>query len=112
MGKNSDAFAQQLDGSRPVRLHRFDPADTGGVDKEAGLAQLDKLGQEFAELGNLLTYAGQHALLVVLQGRDASGPPRNGDVACVSSSSRCRRSRATASVNPVPTRPAKISARS
>jgi PPK2 family polyphosphate:nucleotide phosphotransferase len=37
------------------------------------LAKLDELGQEFAELGNLLTFAGQDALLVVLQGRDASG---------------------------------------
>jgi PPK2 family polyphosphate:nucleotide phosphotransferase len=62
-----------LDGSRKVRLSRFDPADTDGVHKDEALAEVEALGQEFAELGNLLTYAGQNALLVVLQGRDASG---------------------------------------
>ena len=36
-------------------------------------ARIEKLGQELSELENLLTYAGTHALLVVLQGRDASG---------------------------------------
>jgi PPK2 family polyphosphate:nucleotide phosphotransferase len=62
-----------LDGRRPVRLDRFDPEDTGGIEKEEGLAKLQELGEELAELGNLLMYAGEHALLVVLQGRDASG---------------------------------------
>jgi len=66
-------YLKPLDGSRRARLEDIDPADTNGVDKEAAARRLDKLGQEFAELGNLLTYAGQHALLVVLQGRDASG---------------------------------------
>ena len=71
MGRAHYAFT--LDGRRPVHTDDFDPADTAGLDKEQGLRRLEKLGQEFAELGNLLTFAGQHALLVVLQGRDASG---------------------------------------
>ena len=62
-----------LDGSDKVQLADFDPRDTGGLDKEEALAETDALGREFAELGNLLTYAGRHSLLVVLQGRDASG---------------------------------------
>jgi PPK2 family polyphosphate:nucleotide phosphotransferase len=66
-------FAHKLDGSSRVRLDRFDPAETQGLDKEDGLARVDKLGAELSELENLLTYAGTHALLVVLQGRDASG---------------------------------------
>ena len=61
-----------LDGSR-VKLSRFDPAHTGKITKEEAATEIEELGAEFAELGNLLTYAGQHALLVVLQGRDASG---------------------------------------
>jgi PPK2 family polyphosphate:nucleotide phosphotransferase len=65
-------LAFTLEGKK-VKLSRFDPADTAGLEKEEGLARLEKLGQEFAELGNLLTFAGQDALLVVLQGRDASG---------------------------------------
>jgi len=66
-------FAHTLDGARRVRLDKFDPADTEGLDKDDGLERVDKLGRELSELENLLTYAGTHALLVVLQGRDASG---------------------------------------
>lgn len=66
-------YARVVDGSSTVRLRRFDPADTADVDKEDGLAELEKLGDEFAELSNLLTYARRHALLIVLQGKDASG---------------------------------------
>jgi PPK2 family polyphosphate:nucleotide phosphotransferase len=67
------AYAPIIDGSRKLRLDRFDPGDTGGLDKARGLVQLQKLGEELAELTNLLAYAGQHSLLVVVQGRDASG---------------------------------------
>jgi PPK2 family polyphosphate:nucleotide phosphotransferase len=73
MPRPRPTFAFRLDGGQKVKLDRFDPGDTGGVQKEEGLARLEELGAEFAELGNLLTFAGQHALLVVLQGRDASG---------------------------------------
>ena len=66
-------YAHVIDGSSKVRLDRFDPRDTAGLEKAQGLALLEKLGQELAELTNLLAYAGQHALLVVVQGRDASG---------------------------------------
>jgi PPK2 family polyphosphate:nucleotide phosphotransferase len=66
-------FAHRLDGSGRVRLDKFDPADTQGMEKDEGLERLEKLGGELSELENLLTYAGTHALLVVLQGRDASG---------------------------------------
>ena len=73
MSPHPFAFATPFDGSHKIRLDRCDPADTGGLEKEEGVARLEKLGLEFAELGNLLAYAGQNALLVVLQGRDASG---------------------------------------
>ena len=62
-----------IDGSRRVKLAGVDPADTGGMKKDEALVEIEELGAELAELGNLLTYAGRHALLVVLQGRDASG---------------------------------------
>jgi PPK2 family polyphosphate:nucleotide phosphotransferase len=67
------ALARRLDGSRRVRLDDVDPADTQGIEKDDGLERLAKLGAELSELENLLSYAGTHALLVVLQGRDASG---------------------------------------
>src|SRR5262245_15421128 len=66
-------FAHALAGSRRVRLDRVDPGDTRGIEKAEGLERIEKLGRELSELENLLTYAGTHALLVVLQGRDASG---------------------------------------
>jgi PPK2 family polyphosphate:nucleotide phosphotransferase len=68
-----NGYAVKIDGRKSVRLKDHDTAATGGLQKEEGLARLEKLGQEFQELANLLAFAGQHALLVVLQGRDASG---------------------------------------
>jgi len=66
-------YAVVVDGSRKVHLDRIDPADTRGLERDDADEKLDIVGREFAELVNLLTYAGQHALLVVVQGRDASG---------------------------------------
>jgi len=66
-------FALTLDGTRRVRIAKVDPADTQGIEKDEGLDRLETLGHELSELENLLSYAGTHALLVVLQGRDASG---------------------------------------
>src|SRR5260221_6671576 len=66
-------YAHSTDGSRRVSLAKLDADGSVHLRKEAGLEELETWGTEFAELGNLLTYAGQHALLVVFQGRDASG---------------------------------------
>jgi PPK2 family polyphosphate:nucleotide phosphotransferase len=66
-------LAYIIDGRKKVALEDFGPADTQGLDKEEALERLNVLGQEFAELGNLLTFAGKNAMLIVLQGRDASG---------------------------------------
>jgi PPK2 family polyphosphate:nucleotide phosphotransferase len=67
------SYAHVIDGSGKVRLDKYDPRDTAGLDKAQGIALADKLGEELAELTNLLAYAGQQSLLVVVQGRDASG---------------------------------------
>ena len=67
------SFAHTVDGRQKVRLDDFDPGDTAGLEKADALERIQKLGTELSELENLLTYAGTHALLVVLQGRDASG---------------------------------------
>jgi len=66
-------FAQRVDGSRRIALDKIDPGDTQGIEKDEGLKRLDKLGRELSELENVLTYAGTEGLLVILQGRDASG---------------------------------------
>jgi PPK2 family polyphosphate:nucleotide phosphotransferase len=70
------SLAPVIDGSKAakkIHLDDFDPGDTAGLSKDEGVERLEKLGRELAELTNLLAFAGQHALLVVLQGRDASG---------------------------------------
>jgi PPK2 family polyphosphate:nucleotide phosphotransferase len=69
-------LAPVIDGSKAakkIRLDAFDPGDTAGLSKEEGVERLEKLGHQLAELTNLLAFAGQHGLLIVLQGRDASG---------------------------------------
>jgi len=66
-------YAQIFDGRGRLRLDQLDPAETGGMEKDEAVERTERLGMELAELENLLTYAGTHALLVVLQGRDASG---------------------------------------
>lgn len=66
-------YAIRVDGSEAVRLDRIDPGQDGGLTKEQGLAALEALGQEFSKLEDLLFYAGHHALLIILQGRDTSG---------------------------------------
>jgi PPK2 family polyphosphate:nucleotide phosphotransferase len=62
-----------VDGSKHVRLNEIDPDDTAGLSREKGEKRLAELGAELGELEDLLFYAGQHALLIVLQGRDTSG---------------------------------------
>ena len=66
-------YAPVINGSGKVKLDRIDARDTAGLEKAQGIALAEKLGEELAELTNLLAYAGEHALLVVMQGRDASG---------------------------------------
>jgi PPK2 family polyphosphate:nucleotide phosphotransferase len=66
-------YAPATDGSRKVSLARLETDGTSHLRKEVGLEELETWGAELAELSHLLTYAGRHALVVVLQGRDASG---------------------------------------
>jgi len=75
MGKNSkDRVLHTLaDGKEKLRLRDVDPDETGGLDKKLAMAQLAVLGEELSDLLDLLYYAGQHGLLVVLQGRDTGG---------------------------------------
>jgi PPK2 family polyphosphate:nucleotide phosphotransferase len=66
-------WARSIDGSRKVDLGALETESPKGLTKEDAHAELARLGAELSELSNLLTYAGRHALLVILQGRDASG---------------------------------------
>ena len=65
-------FAHTVDGRQKLRLDDIDPADTAGIERRRRSSASRSWGRAVGA-ENLLTYAGTHALLVVLQGRDASG---------------------------------------
>lgn len=67
------SYAHKITGTSPVKLRDFDPEYDAGLDKEAGEAKLEKLSAELTRLQELLYAAGQHSVLIVLQGRDTSG---------------------------------------
>ena len=56
-----------------VKLEKFDPSDTHGVDKDSGAGQLTKNLERLAVLQYMLYAEAQRSLLVVLQGIDAGG---------------------------------------
>lgn len=56
-----------------VNLEDLDTGADGGWERDAAEARTLELGKELGELQELLYAAGQHALLIVLQGRDTAG---------------------------------------
>jgi PPK2 family polyphosphate:nucleotide phosphotransferase len=58
---------------KQVRLNDYDPDADGGMNKETGIAKLGKLTAELGELQEELYAAGQHSVLMILQGIDTSG---------------------------------------
>lgn len=66
-------YAHKLTGKQPIKLRDFDPEYDAGLDKETGEQKLKKLSAELTRLQELLYAAGQHSVLIVLQGRDTSG---------------------------------------
>lgn len=75
------AYAHKIEAGSKVRLQDIDAGDRGGLTKEEGEAKTAKLGEEMAELQDLLFSAGETALLVVLQGMDTSG--KDGTIRCI-----------------------------
>lgn len=67
------SYAHKITGTRPIKLRDFDPEHDAGLDKETGEEKLSKLSAELTRLQELLYAAGQHSVLIVLQGRDTSG---------------------------------------
>jgi PPK2 family polyphosphate:nucleotide phosphotransferase len=67
------AYAHKLTGTHPVKLSNYDPEEDGGLDKVTGEEKLTHLSGELTRLQELLYAAGQHSILIVLQGRDTSG---------------------------------------
>ncbi len=66
-------IAVQIAPGKKVQLSKIDPSASPDCEKEEGQARLIKLGERLAELQELLFAAGDHSLLIVLQGRDTAG---------------------------------------
>jgi PPK2 family polyphosphate:nucleotide phosphotransferase len=63
----------RIAGPTTVDLDAIPSDDTGGLSEEQAEARLAELGEELDDLQEILYAAGQHALLIVLQGLDTSG---------------------------------------
>lgn len=63
----------RIDAGERVNLSKLDPRDDGGWERTAAEARTEELGAELESLQELLYAAGQHSLLIVLQGRDTAG---------------------------------------
>ncbi len=66
-------YAHKITGTHPIKLKDFDPDYDAGLDRVEGEERLAKLSKELTRLQELLYAASDHAVLVVLQGRDTSG---------------------------------------
>lgn len=64
-----------------VDLSQYDPSFTGDLDKEKSKKRFKELRKELAEHQKVLYASGKHAVLIILQGMDASG--KDGTVANV-----------------------------
>ena len=73
MAGDKQRWARRVVPGERVHLDKYDPADTRGLTKEEGRAILQELDAELAELQELLYAAGQHRVLLILQGMDTSG---------------------------------------
>ncbi|MEO6436411.1 MAG: PPK2 family polyphosphate kinase [Tepidisphaeraceae bacterium] len=58
---------------KSFKIKDYDPAETNGLKREAGEAELEKLRVRLNELQDMMYADERYALLVVLQGIDASG---------------------------------------
>jgi PPK2 family polyphosphate:nucleotide phosphotransferase len=56
-----------------VKLNKYNPEVSSNLTKEQADEMLDKITDELGELQELLYAAGQHSVLIILQGMDSSG---------------------------------------
>lgn len=67
------SYSHRIDGSKPVQLSDYSADRPDHLSKEEAIEKAQVLGEELAELEDILFYAGRQSLLIVLQGRDTSG---------------------------------------
>ncbi len=67
------AYAITVASGKKIKLKDFNPKETGGLTKEQGLAEFEKLSHELGSIQEELYAAGSNAVLLILQGMDTSG---------------------------------------
>jgi len=67
------AYAHKITGTHQIRLKDYDTEFDGGLERAEGEERLAKLNAELTRLQELLYAASEHAVLIILQGRDTSG---------------------------------------
>src|SRR5690349_13460776 len=73
MRRRQMGYASKVKSGEKVDLKDHDPSDHDGLDRDDGEARTAQLAGKMESLLELMFAAGQHALLVILQGRDTSG---------------------------------------
>lgn len=66
-------YIPKLTGAQTIKLDDIKTEEDAGLDRATAAAQLQTLSAELTRLQELLYAAGQHSVLIVLQGRDTSG---------------------------------------
>jgi PPK2 family polyphosphate:nucleotide phosphotransferase len=66
-------YAARIEPGTRVHLKDHDPAESGGLDKEAGVKRFEELNAELDVMQEELHAAGVNSVLMVLQGMDTSG---------------------------------------
>ena len=69
----ADQLAYKIEPGSEVRLKDYPTNATGGLEKDEAARQLGPLREELNDLQYLMWGAQTHALLVIIQGRDAAG---------------------------------------
>lgn len=67
------SLTHRIDPGKKAALSSIDPQDDSGLTREDAEPRVEALGRELTDLQELLYAAGQHGLLIVLQGRDTAG---------------------------------------
>ena len=67
------SYTFRITGKKKIKLKDFDANHDAGLTREAADAKTAALCDEMMELQELLYAAGDHSVLIVLQGRDTSG---------------------------------------
>ncbi|CAN5561958.1 polyphosphate kinase 2 family protein [soil metagenome] len=66
-------YAVRVKPGTRVDLSRIEPRQDGGLEKAVAKGRVDELAKELDDLQDMLYAAGDHSLLIVLQGMDTSG---------------------------------------